>query len=235
MQSNQLKMDPQSIFKNQDKKFAKIFGMSPQDYAVDLQTKMMGLDTLSIDPNDFLQSTSESPSKSIFKNQDKKFAKIFGMSPQDYAGDLQKKMKGLDPFLSEQKDFLRSVLESPSIEYDHSENASIALTAGPNQIIARAFWWGFHVEIPNNILHDITTAGNVTAILLSAAALGFAVYGIPPVAIVIGVIALAIKIEGEIIRQVNQGKGVYLSWSWPQVALIYWMPWLVLPLPTPVR
>lgn len=241
MQSNQLKIDPESTFKNQDKKFAKIFGMSPQDYAIDIQEKFQNLELSPSIPEDIQQIISGLPLNTELKKQDKKFTKLFGMSSDDYAVDLLKKMKALEPLLSQQKDFISSIVESSPFEYNHSENAGIALAAGQSQITARAFWWGFHIEISDSALKALLEAGDITKLILGTGTLGqliavygFGVAGVPHIAAMVTILALTLLVYGYALKTMNQGKGVYLSWSWLQVAYIPIMPWAVLPVPTPV-
>jgi hypothetical protein len=75
--------------------------------------------------------------------------------------------------------------------------------------IARAFWWGFHVEISHqDLLAFLDTATPINAI---AAAIGPVTGPAAPfVALIAGFIAGAL----ELLRGLDRGRGVYVSMSW---------------------
>ena len=86
---------------------------------------------------------------------------------------------------------------------------STPLLKSDTVITAKAFWWGFHLDIPNQALDDIGEAIKTGA---AVSALIGTVSGpaTPFIALAVGFI----EIEYAWMRGVNRGNGVYLSMSW---------------------
>lgn len=95
------------------------------------------------------------------------------------------------------------------------------VSKGPNEIVARAFWWGFHLQIPEQALEEIGTAiANGTPFVgLLGSVTG-------PAAPYITLIVAFINAEYAWMKGVNRGKGVYLSMTWAAPGIF---------VPTPIR
>lgn len=104
-----------------------------------------------------------------------------------------------------------------------------------DKITANAFWWGIHIVIPEGPLNDIRSATDISKVIVGLIGTGFGIAGVPPVAVAIGIIVAVWGVESIAINAVDQGKGVYLSWTWPQLALVWAPPYIQsLPLPTAI-
>ena len=110
----------------------------------------------------------------------------------------------------------------------------IAAAASDDKITAHAFWWGFHIRIPEKPLKDIETASDVAKAVTGAIGTGFGAAGVPPVAIMIGVIVAVWSVMGFVIKGIDQGKGIYLSWTWLQVPAMLAAPAAAMPVPTAI-
>jgi hypothetical protein len=135
------------------------------------------------------------------------------------------------------KDELHAIMDQQHDEIMHAiQQSQITAKVDNGKITAEAFWWGMHIVIPEGPLKDIETASNISKVVAGLIGTGFGVAGIPPVAIVIGIIVAVWGAESIAINAVDQGKGVYLSWIWPQVALVTMPPFIQsLPIPTAIK
>lgn len=97
------------------------------------------------------------------------------------------------------------------------------------QIVARAFWWGWQLEVPQKALDRIQGADDVAQQLLNG---GLAIIGavLPVVGVMAVLVASILSIHRLLINKVNKGKGVYLNWFWAQGYIA-----AALPLPTPIK
>ena len=115
------------------------------------------------------------------------------------------------------------------------KQSQAAAKASGSQISAEAFWWGFHIVIPEGPLKQMETASDISKVVSGAIGVGFGVAGVPPVAVCIGIIVAVWGVESIAIKAADHGKGVYLSWLWPQVPLAVVPPYIQsLPLPTAI-
>ena len=123
------------------------------------------------------------------------------------------------------------------IQHSQAQAQAQATTMFSNdKITAHAFWWGIHIVIPEGPLKVIRTTSDISKVVSGLIGVGFGVAGVPPVAIAIGIIVAVWGAESVAINAVDQGKGVYLSWLWPQLALVWAPPYIQsLPLPTAIR
>lgn len=104
-----------------------------------------------------------------------------------------------------------------------------------DKITAHAYWWGFHIAIPEGPLKKMETATDVGKVITGAVGVGFGIAGIPPVAVCIGILVAVWGVESIAIKAADHGKGVYLSWIWPQVPFAVVPPYVQsLPLPTAI-
>ena len=110
--------------------------------------------------------------------------------------------------------------------------ASFSAMSAGDKLVVRAFWWGWHIEVPQKILEKIRNGTTLAEIIAGGL---FAVIGAacPPIGIAGAAALFVIGAHGAIIDVVNEGKGVYLSWLWLQV--IPPAPTAALPVPTPIK
>ncbi|MFK8186392.1 MAG: hypothetical protein AB8B99_23700 [Phormidesmis sp.] len=115
------------------------------------------------------------------------------------------------------------------------QTTQMSAIVNSNKITAEAFWWGFHIVIPESALKKIENASDIGKVISGLMGAGFGMAGIPPVAICISIITAVWGVESAAIKKADHGKGVYLSWVWPQVAFIWAPPYVQsLPLPTAI-
>jgi hypothetical protein len=87
---------------------------------------------------------------------------------------------------------------------------SMPSTALQSEITAAAYWWGYEVFIPENVMVELTQAPNLIAAatgLLASVLTG-------PLAVVLGIVAGYIAAEFASMKAVNQGRGVKLTATW---------------------
>lgn len=101
-------------------------------------------------------------------------------------------------------------------------------------VSTEAFWWGFHIVFPEPTLKLLLSGAGVTSTLAGAFAAVPAVAAVPPAAFLVVAAAAAFALEGIAIAAIDQGNGVYLSWSWVQVPMLVGCPALALPVPTAI-
>ena len=98
---------------------------------------------------------------------------------------------------------------------DLAARSGVAPTSAPagavsrGGVVARAFWWGFHIEIPRNDLQQFLSVANPVAAII--AAIG-PVTG--PAAPFIGLAAAFIAVSLGLLKGLDRGRGVYVSMSW---------------------
>ena len=179
-------------------------------------------------------SSREDESKVLLQSLEHKFSEVYGKFPNEYNIEQQNKLNKLNNLLVQEKSSIRNILESTSVEEDRKVSLLSAVAGNSDKITAHAYWWGFHVVIPEKALKDITTASDITKVVGGLIGVGFGALGIPPVAVIVGAIVIAFGIEGIAIKAVDQGKGVYLSWTWLQIPALALGPEAALPLPTAI-
>ncbi len=96
----------------------------------------------------------------------------------------------------------------------------------PQEIIDDLYFhvtgWGLVLKVGNTALEFLKDGGSITATALGLAAAAAAFAGPAGIAagFVMAVIAAAIAIQGPFMNMVNRGKGVNMTWTWPQLACI---------------
>ena len=133
-------------------------------------------------------------------------------------------------------DELHKIVDQQNTEVMRAiRQSQLEAKASDKKITAEAFWWGIHIVIPEGPLNDIRHASDIGKVVAGAIGTGFGIAGVPPVAIGIGLIVAVWGAESLTINAVDQGKGVYLSWLWPQLALVWSPPYIQsLPVPTAI-
>ena len=161
---------------------------------------------------------------------EKKAKAILGKSTQEYLAEHYAKMKEVEKLAMGQEKVIEAFLTSDAIVAEAAEaHSELGPASTNNKIIARAFWWGWHLEIPQAALDTIKNVHDVVGYLLTG---GLTIIGLalPPVAVMAVLVGSVLIIHRKIIDEVNQGKGVYLSWLWVQGVVA-----AALPVPTPIK
>jgi hypothetical protein len=83
-------------------------------------------------------------------------------------------------------------------------------TALQSEITTAAYWWGYEVFIPENVMLELAQAPN----LLAAASGLLAPVLTGPLAVVLGIVAGYIAAEFTAMKAVDQGRGVKLTATW---------------------
>lgn len=187
---------------------------------------------------------AHSPDAQLFAQLDKKFAHIQGMDALKYAEEHGKRYQEYMKFLDAEKDSIRQLVESQAklvaakprpMVVPYAGAVANAAVATPNaSITSEAFWWGFHVVIPEPCLNGIAGAKNVGDAIGGFLGAGASLAGVPPAAVLVLAIGAAYTLETALITAVDKGNGVYLSWSWVQVPALFLVPAAALPVPTPI-
>jgi hypothetical protein len=181
--------------------------------------------------------------KAAYSALDKKFSAIFGKTAHDYVQNMGfvdkhhvQHTQELDTLLTAQKSELQAILEGVErtggfgvtrpMHVSPTPGVAQAQAAVPEYITAEAFWWGFHVEIPEAPLKTLMTVGSVLKAIGGVGTAGtsgvmlIAGASTPPGVVIIAGIAAAFAVETAAINIADHGKGVYLSWTWLQVPMM---------------
>lgn len=110
---------------------------------------------------------------------------------------------------------------------------------GSPAIGAQSFWWGFHFWLNEPLLKKCYGGTDLLLALDGATGLAAAASVISaPVAPVAGALAVVLETGKAAVELADEGKGVYLSWTWPQLPALL-APEIAgpaaLPLPTPIK
>jgi hypothetical protein len=199
--------------------------------------------------------------KALFAQLDSKFSKIHGKTSTDFdvAGDVKaafdkKTFDDYTKFLEDEAQNIRDLVETMSKEEAKNKAGAVtpahirlpgarpgpnvaqaAIAAPPAGVSTEAYWWGFHIVIPEQSLKYIMASSDVSAVLAGAFAAAPPVAACPPAAFLVVAAAAAIALEGVAMTTVDQGNGVYLSWCWIQVPMVVGCPALALPVPTAIQ
>lgn len=97
------------------------------------------------------------------------------------------------------------------VQYADSEQTrSVISSPTRGGTVARAFWWGFHVQISNE---DVNTIVNVAD--GATTVLDFLLAVAPPaIKPFLAAVRIFVTLSKEVLRAVNRGRGVYISMSW---------------------
>lgn len=110
----------------------------------------------------------------------------------------------------------------------NSRAAQIALFGGPVQLeggdlnrgtvsmptrggsVARAFWWGFHIQLSHEDVQLIVSIGDGAAQVISA------ISAVVPSVIRpwLAIVGVFLKVSVAVLRALDRGRGVYISMSW---------------------
>lgn len=101
-------------------------------------------------------------------------------------------------------------------------------------ITAQTYFWGFHIVIPEAAWNELKKAKDVATSFTSLAGSGFGVAGCPGLSAIAFIMGGIMTAESAVASAVDQGKGIYLSWTWFQVPLMMANPLNALPLPTAI-
>lgn len=77
-------------------------------------------------------------------------------------------------------------------------------------VVARVYWWGFHIQISHDDLERILSAADVSGTMIAA------LHGeIPgPAAPFVGLAAAFVASTHDRVRSLDRGRGVYISMAW---------------------
>ena len=81
-----------------------------------------------------------------------------------------------------------------------------------NTIIFEAFWWGYHFIIPQSVMVELDKAEDIRNKILEYSSVIAMVSG--PLAPFVELVIFKIRLEFELMKLANQGKGIYLSAIW---------------------
>jgi len=190
------------------------------------------------------QPPAQSREANLFAQLDQKFAAILGADSLAYAKEQAARFDEYKRFLEAEKDSIKGLVESQAkqivakpraMAMPHAGAVANAAAAPTAAITTEAYWWGFHIVIPEQALNDILSAQNIGNVIGGLLINGGPVAaGCPPMAILILGIAAAFGVEVAVIKAVDKGNGVYLSWCWLQVPALFAFPAGALPVPTPI-
>jgi hypothetical protein len=95
------------------------------------------------------------------------------------------------------------ILDEPEAQRGHT-------TRRVTMAIARAFWWGFHIEVSHTELNDFVNAADPVNAVIGAVGLGVPT----PASPFIGLAAAFIAAGLGLLRTIDRGRGAYVSMSW---------------------
>jgi len=102
-------------------------------------------------------------------------------------------------------------------------------------ITAAAHWWGFNITVPEGPLQTIYKASDFVVAITELAGAGFGIGGVPPVAVCAAVLGAFIEVEKLAIEAIDDGNGVYFSWTWLQIPFMVVPPFIgAQPVVTPI-
>ena len=90
--------------------------------------------------------------------------------------------------------------------------------------------WGLVLELDENATQKVIAGISIASGILTAAAAVSSAFA-PPVAIVAGAYSGFLAVSAGVIGLVDQGNGIYLTLTWPQIAFIAFA--FPIPIPTP--
>lgn len=184
-----------------------------------------------------------------FKRQDEAFKDVYGMSPIEYMNDQESKAKELALALNlESQDKIKTANNGANVRMKKvmKKSANSEVEVEPKvqvkvepKLQLRAFAWGFHIQVSHDALNELLQEGAAVATLVGS--FGIAVVAssggaaAPASAMASALIVGTIATMGSTLRMVdNNSKGIYLSWTWAQVAMP-WTMFLIPPVPTAVK
>jgi hypothetical protein len=97
------------------------------------------------------------------------------------------------------------------VQYDDAQtNRSMTSARTRGGTVARAFWWGFHIQISHEdvqmIVNGMNGAGQLIAALTPL---------VPPVIRpFLAVAKIFLDVSAAVLRALDRGRGVYISMSW---------------------
>jgi len=89
-------------------------------------------------------------------------------------------------------------------------NRSMTSTRTRGGTVARAFWWGFHIQISHADVQELVNGFNGAAVLINA--LMPIVPGV--VRPFLAVAKIFLDVSSAVLRALDRGRGVYISMSW---------------------
>ena len=174
--------------------------------------------------------------KAEYEAQAKQFEKIVGVAPRESGKVLESDKNKLDAVLQYLQNNKAAIGDlTKSLAAESELKFEIEGTNNP-QMGLNGFWWGFHVWFNEPLLRKIYDGVDATAALAGLGGLTATATGIGiPVAICLGFLAAVLELLKSAMKLVDQGKGVYLSWTWLQVPFFLLPPNPAdLPLPTAI-
>ena len=138
-----------------------------------------------------------------------------------------------DNFLNE----IKSSFHHSAINLMAKKNATLPIKKGRSRAVANQDGihfsvqpWGLVLELDENATQKVIAGINIAAGVLTAAAAVSSTFA-APVAVVAGVYSGFLAVSAGVIGLVDQGNGIYLTLTWPQIAFIAFA--LPIPIPTP--